>query len=454
MSLMELIALLAPPFAGCAIFVAIHEGFGVHVLRRGVIFVDLALAQMSALGATLAFAAGHDPTSAGGLAYTLFFSALGAALLALARALPKDFGHEAYIGIVYVVSTAATIVAVDQSPQGGEQVKQIFIGSILGMSFEDLPKLLIMYGVIGTILWLVRKPIGRASGPAPSTHARGDMVWDFLFYFLFGLVVTSSVAIAGVLLVFCFLIIPSIIGTLFSTRPAVSYLVGWSAGVIASAAGLGASFAWDLPAGAALVIAFAAVLLLACALRGVARGSTQTRLARVRSLARAVCAGILVVIVLAMLWLVAEPGADQPLVVFVEKLTGVGPERFLTPAERGRYAEAVASARLKHAQANQLTQQERQSRWQGDGLSDEAIRRIGTFQQAFNEMARGEDFVVRELTARARERQRRREAPLVLAGCVLALGLLLWTRWPARSASVSGPPDPSWRRAPGACSGS
>jgi zinc/manganese transport system permease protein len=418
MSPTELVALLAPPFAGCMIFVAIHQCFGVHVLRRGIIFVDLALAQMSALGATLAFAAGHDPTSIGGLAYTLFFSALGAALLALARALPKGIDHEAYIGIIYVVSTAATVVAVDQSPQGAEQVKQMLVGSILAMSFEDLPKLLILYGAVGTVLWFARKPIAEASRFTLSMHARTHMAWDFLLYFLFGLVVTSSVAIAGVLLVFCFLIIPSIIGSLFSKKPAVSYVVGWSAGVVASATGLATSYAWDLPTGAALVIAFAAVLLAACLLRAILLVSPQQRLASMHKFARTVCVGIFAIASLAMLWLIGEPRADQPLLVFVEKIIGTGPEEFLTPAERQTYAAAGATAKSKHEQASRITEQERQSRWQGDGLSDEAIRRIGTFQQAFNEMARGDDFVVRELTVRARERQRWRVAPIVLAICV------------------------------------
>ncbi|MDR6860991.1 metal ABC transporter permease [Variovorax guangxiensis] len=432
MSLTDLIALMAPSFAGCVIFVAIHQCFGVHVLRRGVIFVDLALAQMSALGATLAFAAGHDPTSIGGLAYALCFSAMGAALLAFARALPKGIDHEAYIGIIYVVSTAATIVAVDQSPQGAEHVKQILVGSILGMTFEGLPKLLVLYGAVGTLLWFARRPIGEASGFTPSMPARAHVAWDFLFYFLFGLVVTSSVAIAGVLLVFCFLIVPSLIGSLFSRRPLVLHVVGGFAGTVASAAGLGASYVWDLPTGAALVIAFAAMLLVACLFRGVLRVSPPRRRASLHKLAHTVCAGILGIASLAMLWLIALPRADQPLLVFGEHVIGTGPERFLTPAERQRYAEAIATARLKHAQAAQLTQQERQSRWQGDSLSDEAIRRIGTFQQTFSEMARGEDFVVRELTVRARERQRWRVAPIGLAMCMAGLWLLLRPRWLAQ----------------------
>jgi zinc/manganese transport system permease protein len=116
--------LLAAPFAASALFVAIHATFGLHVLRRGIVFADLALAQMSALGATVAFAAGHAPTSAAGIAYTFLFAAIGAALLTASRAIPKEVQPEAYIGIIYVVATATTIVVVDRSPQGAEHVKQ------------------------------------------------------------------------------------------------------------------------------------------------------------------------------------------------------------------------------------------------------------------------------------------------------------------------------------------
>ncbi|MEJ8840659.1 metal ABC transporter permease [Ramlibacter sp. AN1133] len=426
----EVLGLLAPSFIGCALFVAIHQCFGVHVLRRGVIFVDLALAQVSALGVTLAFAAGHDPGSAAGIAYTLFFAAAGAALLTFARALPKDIHPEAYIGIVYVVSTAATMVVVDRAPQGVEHVKELFIGGLLGMRLDDLPRLGLAYGAIGAVLWAARKPIGRASAGGRRSDGMRDMGWDFLFYLLFGLVVASSVTIAGVLLVFCFLIIPSIIGALFSAKPAVSFLAGWIAGVAASAAGLAASFAWDLPAGAALVISFASVLMAACALRSLVLLAPAQGARHLRRLLRAACAGGFAVAIAASAWLVAAPHAEQPVIELLERLAGTGPERFLSADERRAYRQAAASAREKHTQAERMVWQERQARWQGEGLSDEAVVGLGTFQQAFNEMARGEDFVVRELTNRAREREREREAPLVLAACVLGLWLVLSRRAP------------------------
>lgn len=425
MAPLEQLSLLGPPFAACLLFVAIHQGFGMHVLRRGVIFVDLALAQMSALGATVAFALGHDPTGTSGLAYTLLFSTAGAALLTLGRALPRDIQAEAYIGILYVVSTAATLIVVDRSPQGGEHVKQILIGSILAVSIGDLPKLALLYGTVAAFLWCARVPLARASDPAVGNDAPSKAIWDFLFYAAFGVVVTSSVAVAGVLLVFCILIIPSIIGSLFSRRASMALVVGAVSGGAASAIGLGVSLAWDFPAGAAMVMAFAGTLVIACMLRGLAGAGAGQRKARLQTVARAMATGALAVIAAAALWLVVMPRADQPLLDLLEAASGTDARRWLTPGERVVYAEALQSARRRHAQAADFTLLEQASRWQGKGLSDDEVRRLGLYQQAFNEMARGEDFVLRQLAARARERQRRLEAPIAIAICLLGLLMLL-----------------------------
>lgn len=417
----DLLVLLAPPFVASVLFVAIHANFGLHVLRRGVIFVDLALAQMSALGATIAFAIGHIPTSPFGLVYTFLFSAVGAALLAAGRALPKAVHPEAYIGILYVVATAATILVVDRSPQGAEHVKQMLVGSILTVSANNLPKFALVYGAIGVFHWLARRPLLAASEAAPSGHAGSAFIWDFLFYLSFGVVVTSSVATAGVLLVFCFLIIPAIIGSLFTRRVVGALCIGGLGGAVASAIGLAASYELDLPAGAAMVLAFALVLAVAVILRAFISVSAKERRIRFRILVRALSAAILTIVAGAMIWLMIMPRADQPVLDLLERAVGIGPEAFLTPDEREAYAQAMKEGRLRQSQATQLTRLERQSRWQGEPLSDEAVRRIGTYQQAFNEMARGEEFVLKALSARARERERWYAGPALLAAAMLAL---------------------------------
>jgi zinc/manganese transport system permease protein len=433
----ELLALLAPPFAASVLFVAIHSNFGIHVLRRGVIFVDLALAQMSALGATIAFAAGHAPMSSAGLAYTFLFSALGAALLTGGRVLSKAIHPEAYIGILYVVATALTIVFVDRSPQGSEHVKQILVGSILAVSVNDLPKLAIVYGAIGAFHWLARHPLLAATEGTAAGNARSALLWDFLFYLSFGVVVTSSVATAGVLLVFCFLIIPAIIGSLFTRRVIGALWIGWLSGAAASAIGLAASFELNLPAGAAMVLAFALTLVVAVVLRAFTSVPAEQRRNRVGILVRAVSASILVIVSGAVIWLMIMPRADQPVLDLLEWASGIGPEPFLTPDERAVYADALRGAHLRQLQATQLTVLERQSRWQGEVLSDDAVRRLATFQQAFNEMARGEEFVLKSLSGRARERERWVVGAPLLA--VLIIGFLVvlpgkWTAGPFRRA--------------------
>src|ERR1700719_1058315 len=145
----DALALLALPFAACVAFVLIHAYLGVHVLRRNIVFADLALAQLSALGATLAFALGHAPTSPAGFGYAPLLTVIGAALLTLTRNLARFVSQEAFVGILYVVATAATILVIDRSPQGAEHVKKILIGSILTVGEPELAKLALLYAVIG-----------------------------------------------------------------------------------------------------------------------------------------------------------------------------------------------------------------------------------------------------------------------------------------------------------------
>src|SRR6202521_2508028 len=264
-ALSDAFSLLLLPFAACVAFVLIHAYLGVHVLRRNIVFADLALAQLSALGATFAFALGYAPTSPAGFGYALLFTTIGAALLTLTRGLARFVSQEAFVGILYVVATAATILVVDRSPQGAEHVKKILIGTILTVGEPELAKLALLYAAIGLFHFLLRRPLLAIAGEAQPA-GRSPLVvsiWDFLFFLSFGVVVTSSVTTAGVLLVFSFLIVPAVIGAIFSPRIIVILSIGWSVGIVASAAGLGASYLLDLPTGAAMVTAFAFVLMLA-----------------------------------------------------------------------------------------------------------------------------------------------------------------------------------------------
>src|SRR5207248_1265381 len=173
---------------------------------------------LSALGATVAFALGYAPTSAAGFGYALLFTGIGAALLTLIRGVSRTMSQEAFVGILYVVATAATILVVDRAPQGAEHVKKILIGNILTVGPAELAKFAALYAAIGVFHWVARRPLLAisAEGAPAGRSILAISLWDFLFFLSFGIVVTSSVTTAGVLLVFSFLIVPAVIGSLFA----------------------------------------------------------------------------------------------------------------------------------------------------------------------------------------------------------------------------------------------
>ena len=399
----DILSLLAAPLVAAIVFVGIHTWLGLQVLRRNVIFADLALAQLAALGGTVAVAAGHAPNTPAGIAYSLAAALLGAGLLTASRRVPSRVSQEAMIGIVYVVATAATVLVVDASPQGAEHVKRMLVGSILTVQWPDVLKLAGLYGVIGLVHGLARHPLLRAAGE----HRGGPtLLWDFVFYGSFAVVVTSSVAHAGVLLVFSFLIIPAVIGSHFAAAVSVALAIGWAAGAFATLAGFAASVAWDLPTGPAMVLAFAAVLLLALPIKALLAAPPQARSAKARAVLIGAVRLVLIVVAAQAVWVIAAPHADQPLLAGFERLTGLTPQRFLTPGERRTYDDAAATERRNREVVEALRMRERDARWQGAPLTEEDLGRMASHQQTFNEMGRGERFVQDHLRARARERER------------------------------------------------
>jgi zinc/manganese transport system permease protein len=399
----EILAFAALPLAAAVVFTGIHTWFGLQVLRRNVVFADLALAQVSALGATVAVVAGHGVSSAAGYGYTLVFTAVGALLLTASRALSRNVRQEAFIGVLYVVATAATILVIDRSPQGAEHVKKMLVGGILSVTADEVVRFIILYSVIGAFHWLVRRPLLAAADDIAEGSGR-IAFWDLVFYLSFGLVVTSSVGTAGVLLVFCFLIVPALIGGLFSSRIGVALVVGWIAGAVASAVGIFGSFLLDAPTGAVTVVAFAAVLVVAGAVRAFAVAPADVR-SRNRTVGLRVGSLVLCLVLgLSGAWVVIAPGGDHPILAAIEM--AIGPERFMTPRERDDYLDATAIERRHKDEVDRLYSLERQSRWQGDELTADQIRRIGAIQQTLTEMGRGERFVMNYLSTRARERER------------------------------------------------
>lgn len=267
--------ILLPAFVASLILTGIHAYLGVHVVERGVIFVDLSLAQIAALGLTVAYLAGYDVhTSAPAYLFSLGFTFVGAAIFAFTRARRKTrIPQEAVIGIVYAVSAAVAILMMSKATQETEHLKEMLVGNILSVSWPEVGKTAVLYALIGVFHFVFRKRFLLISMNEPEAERQGLNVrfWDLLFYMSFGFVVTSSVAIAGVLLVFCFLIVPSVTAMLFTERLGLRLAIGWGMGALVSAAGVALSFLLDLPTGATIVATFGAALLMVAASRVVVR---------------------------------------------------------------------------------------------------------------------------------------------------------------------------------------
>lgn len=256
---MSTFEILLAPCVACLLLTGIHCYLGLHVVSRGVIFVDLALAQLAALGSAVGLLWGMDNHGDGTYWVSLAFTLIGAAVFALTRTKRKELPQEAMIGIVYAVSSAFTVLALDRSPHGHEELRNMLMGSILFVSWVDIAKTALLYGVIGALHFVWRKRFLKLSLSQNATtdmSPRQELWWDFLFYASFGFVVTSSVKLAGVLLVFSFLIIPAVCAMLFATTLRGRLLFGWAFSSLVSVAGLYASSEFDLPTGAAIVAVF------------------------------------------------------------------------------------------------------------------------------------------------------------------------------------------------------
>ena len=265
------LAFLAAPFAASLILTGIHAYLGVHVVERGVIFVDLSLAQIAALGASIAILmpfTGGDPHAPSVYWVSLGFTFIGAAVFSTIRGQRARIPQEAIIGICYAVASAAAILAMSKATSESEHLKDMLVGNILAVSWPEVFKTAALYGVIGLFHYRFRKTFLAISLNHEKADVQGSVrFWDFLFYASFGFVVTSSVAIAGVLLVFCYLIVPSVGAMLYADTVGRRLAIGWTMGTVVSALGVYLSLVLDLPTGATIVCTFGVVLALMAAVR-------------------------------------------------------------------------------------------------------------------------------------------------------------------------------------------
>ncbi|HET7291513.1 MAG TPA: metal ABC transporter permease [Vicinamibacteria bacterium] len=269
---LHILEFLAAPFAASLILTGIHAYLGVHVVERGVIFVDLSLAQIAALGATIAallpFTDG-DPHGPWVYRVSLLFTFIGAAIFSTIRSRRARIPQEAIIGISYAVASAAAILAMSKATSESEHLKDRLVGNILAVSWSEVGGTAALYAAIGAFHYVFRQRFLAISIDHDKAEAAGVNVklWDFLFYASFGFVVTSSVAIAGVLLVFCYLIVPSVAAMLYAEGIGRRLAIGWTMGTVVSALGIYLSVVLDLPTGATMVCTFGLVLILMAAAR-------------------------------------------------------------------------------------------------------------------------------------------------------------------------------------------
>lgn len=255
------------------VLVGIHAYLGFHVVRRGVLFVDLALAQMAALGVAVSVLLGieHDETRSYLLALGMTF--VGAALFSWLRGRARSVPLEAFIGIVFATAQAGVFLVLEKSPSGPEHIRETLVGSLFTLDPRHVAIVAALYAAIGVLHWVLRKPFFEITNDPQGArqHGRRLFVWDFVFYATFGLVVTSSVQMAGVLLVFGLLVIPAVAGLLASPRAGVALAVGWGFGFVASVLGLFGSVRFDMPAAPSILVSLTTLLIALGIVTGVMR---------------------------------------------------------------------------------------------------------------------------------------------------------------------------------------
>lgn len=268
---MSIWALLAPALIVSVLMLITHTYFGLHVLARGIIFVDLALAQIAVLGLSLAFLAGYETHSVEAHVFAFGAALLAAGGFALLRRIPDKVAREVAIGCTYVVATALTVVILSRSNQGMEELKSMLNGNVLFTGWRDVGILATAYLAVALLHAAFRRRFHALSFGDGTTQR--SFLWEFLFFASFALVITLGVDLAGVLLVFAYLIIPAFSASLLSNRFRVRLVLGFLLGLAGSTLGLWLSCAGDLPTGATMVAALgllpvAAALARWCMLRG------------------------------------------------------------------------------------------------------------------------------------------------------------------------------------------
>jgi zinc/manganese transport system permease protein len=263
---MEALHFLMWPFAACVLLILIHAYFGIHILERGIIFVDLSLAQFVGVGIALSFFFGYEGDGIQRYVFSIVFAVLGAVILAFSRRIAKYTNIEAFIGVLYIFSLGASILILDRSPHGFEEFKSILNGNIIWVEPQSVLHTFILYFIISIPHIIYRKRFLELS-----RNGDGGFLWEFIFFLSFAIVLVKSVQMAGILQVFAFLIIPALIGRLFTKEPFRVLIAGWLLGLVSSAFGIVASYKWDLPVAPIIVASLSILFFLVLLIMGVFR---------------------------------------------------------------------------------------------------------------------------------------------------------------------------------------
>lgn len=245
---MDILSFLVWPFIACLLLILIHAYFGVHILARGIIFVDLALAQFIGIGIALSFLLGEEH----GTVLALAFAMIGAFILSLSKRVARLVNIEAFIGVLYIFSVSAAILILDKSAHGVEEFKTILSGNIIWVTPQEVLATFLLYAAVGLLHFFLRKQF-----LALSYEGKGTAFAEFLFFGTFAMILVKSVKMAGILQVFSFLVIPALIGRLFSLKPFTVLMIGWIVGALITTAGMALSYKLDIPTAPVIVAGLA-----------------------------------------------------------------------------------------------------------------------------------------------------------------------------------------------------
>ena len=266
---LNMLDLMIPPIVAGLVILSIHTYLGLHVIARGVIFVDLAFAQIAALGATVGFLLGVEHDTPMALAFSMGFTLVGALIFSFSRLEETVVPQEAVVGITFVVASAAVILISGFTAEGAEHIAETLTGTLIWVAWPEIIRMALAYTIIGVIYFVFRKPFLTVSlGEHDTPRAR---TWDFFFYALFGIVISFSVPVAGVLMVFSSLVIPAVVAFLFTSRFSAALWIAWAVGTVTLVTGVVASFQADIPTGPLLVCMFGLAMFVGLLIRFVVR---------------------------------------------------------------------------------------------------------------------------------------------------------------------------------------